>query len=260
MSTILFSMVILVIILIWYISKSKYRVAENKVPTPSKNDAIEKQKFVICNQPDKPIAFGYKTIWIAIKASDSKRVIECLDLRDVEIANWETGIIAARNSWKERVVFVSPPVKNWVFVVGEMPCLDRETDPDVAIDFIKNIASHFSDVQYFGSHRGSGWCAWARIIENEIVRAYSFGDGETLRDINDPTMEEIELGLNFIDTRTQEFIDSNVWESDDHWCPNEDDVIKLAGEWSLNPAELDQLELPESVGVVGKISSKWDQR
>ncbi|RLU01217.1 hypothetical protein [Ketobacter sp.] len=260
MSTIVFFIVLLGIILIWYFSKSKSRVVEHNEAASNKKAAIEKPKPVICNQPDKPIAFGYKTIWVAIKATDSKRVIECLDMHDVEIANWETGIVAANHSWKERLVFVSPPVKSWVFVVGGMPCLDRETDPDVAIDFIKNIASHFSDVQYFGSHRVSGWCAWARIIENEMVRAYSFGDGETLRDTNDLTMEEIELDLKFLDTRTQEFIDSNVWEIDDHWCPDEEDVTKLAGKWSLNPAELDELELPESVGFVGKISSKWDQR
>lgn len=76
MSTIVFFIVLLGIVLIWYFSKPKSRVEEHKEADPNKKVVTEKPKIVISNQADKPIAFGYKIIWVAIKATDSKNVIE----------------------------------------------------------------------------------------------------------------------------------------------------------------------------------------
>jgi hypothetical protein len=56
---------------------------------------------------------------------------------------------------------------------------------------------------------------------------------EVLQDLGERTTEEEELGFHFIDHLT---VDRD-WEVGDF--PVEDDVVRIAAKWSLNPLEID---------------------
>jgi len=99
------------------------------------------------------------------------------------------------------------------------------------------LGEKFPDVQYFGTHRVVEYHGWARVVKGKMVRQYSYvGDqGRVLCDYGKPTHEERNLGLNFDQGR----------------FPNEGDVMKLAGAWSVNPTTLEELKLGEGTGYLG---------
>jgi hypothetical protein len=83
--------------------------------------------------PDKPKSFGYKVSWFAVKASDSTRVLDALGAERGAPANWASGLAAAlpfpASQGSDRWVFVSPPVSNWVLVVGSPAGLPHPVAP-----------------------------------------------------------------------------------------------------------------------------------
>ena len=79
-------------------------------------------------------------------------------------------------------------------------------------------------------------------MDGRVVRAYGWlGErGEVLEDVGPRTPEEEELGFWFVDRTTVE----GDWEGVE--MPGEDDVMRIAGRWSINPQEVDAYP---SVGI-----------
>lgn len=201
--------------------------------------------------PDYPIPFGYKTTWLAIKSDNAQTVVTALNLNEVYRSSWKAGMAAAYAG----SIFVTPPLKKWVLVVGNIPSSGNDRHPDLCTPFLLNLGQRFSDVQFFASHRVTGYYAWARLIEGQIVRQFSWF--ETIRwNVGSPTSEEIMLGLEFPDSNQVD------WPEDEDEAfefaetlptPREGDVIQLAGMWGLNPSTLNLLNLPPSTGYVGHL-------
>src|SRR4051794_9881675 len=108
------------------------------------------------------------------------------------------------------------------------------------------LSDRFGEVQYFGTHRVVEYHAWAKALGGRVVRAYGWvGDrGEVLQDVGPKTPEEEELGFDFIDRTT------TVGDWEGIKTPGEDDVMQIAGRWSLNPQEIDAYP-SEGVGYLG---------
>ncbi len=190
-------------------------------------------------EPDEPIPFGYKCSWLAIKTDEPEAVVTSLGLAGVQKCNWAKGIAAAYKG----DVFVTPVVQGWVLVVSiALPEIPDQKRGDELTPLIKVLGKKFSDVQYFGTHRVVGYHAWLRAKDGEIVRRYAYlGErGETLRDDGKRTEEEKKLGLVYGDSK----------------FPSEQDVMKLAGAWSIDPVSLDELKLAKSVGYLGSFPNK----
>lgn len=196
-------------------------------------------EIVIDTTPDSPVAFGYKSLWLAIRTDDPEAVVEALGRTGFERANWRTGILAAQAD----AVFVTPAVDGWVLVVDpELPNLGHPPDEERWRARLAPLAERFPDVQYFASHRVVDYHAWARFENGELMRAYAWlGErGETLTDFGNPTAAEIELGQDFVDSRSPEAQDDGFWDRDDLAFPSEDDVMNVAGLWSVDPTTLDE--------------------
>lgn len=131
--------------------------------------------------PDKPMSFGYKVSWFAVKASDPARVLDALELKRGTPANWTAGLAAAlpfpsTATW----VFVSPPVSGWVLVVGAPHVLPHPVAPtecfhDIGRKFdvlFSRLMKRFADVQFFGSYRVVSFVAWARAQNGEPNRVF----------------------------------------------------------------------------------------
>ncbi len=202
--------------------------------------------------PDTPMPFGYKLTWLAIRSSNSKTVLEALPIDDIQQANWRTGYLAAYRGH----TFVSPSVDGWVFVVGyNLPGLDVPEKSTNWTKLMTHMAQQFEEVQFFGTHRVVEYHAWARFVVGKEQRAYAYAgeSGETLADRGEKTAGEIELGHNFFDERSPEAESDEYWEREDLSYPNEEDVMLVAGKWSINPQLLDQINAPEGVGWIGAL-------
>lgn len=207
--------------------------------------AIKKPQFN--PGPDTPRSFGYKCNWLAIRTDDPAKVVEALQLTDARPSSWESGIEAGYIGR----VFVSPPVDGWILAVSS----SLPSEPDTVAPFIEVLSRHFDEVQYFGTHRVVEYHAWALARAGRIVRAYAYvGErGETLWDVGARTAGEIELGVKFFNERSPEAKDEKYFERTDLTYPGEEYVMQIAGKWSINPQELEEMGLPESSGFVGRL-------
>lgn len=182
-------------------------------------------------KPDSPIPFGYKSSWLAIRTDSPDGVTTAMQLRGVLESNWRLGLEDAYGGG----VFVTPNCKGWVLVVSSnLPELSPTKRDDRLTPLIKRLCKKFDDVQYFGTHRVVQYSGWLRAKDGKIVRRYGYvGDkGFTICDEGSPTVEEKKLRLAFDETTH----------------PTEDDVMKLAGAWSIDPTKLDRLKLGKGLG------------
>jgi hypothetical protein len=186
------------------------------------------------NLEDFPISFGYKTRWLAIDSEDAPAVVEALGLLRVKQATWAEGMYKG--------TFVAPSILGWTLVQGIQP----EVGDPLFSSFLENLSRRFGEVQYFGTYRVVGYDAWAKAVDGRIVRAYGWlGErGEVLLSVGPRTQEEEELGFRFVESIPTD-ADWNNLES-----PGEEDVMRIAGRWSLNPQEIDAYE-SKGVGFLG---------
>ena len=202
--------------------------------------------------PDAPVPFGYKMTWIAIRLSDPTAILDVLPIDELQRANWSTGISAAYSHH----TFVSPPIDGWVLVLSNnIPGLDTEDRSADWKRLMERLADHFDDVQSFSTHRVVEYHAWARFLKGKEIRAYAYTgeSGETLVDRGERTEAEIELGHNFFDERSPAAESEEYWEREDLTYPDEEDVMRVAGKWSINPTRLGHLSAPPSVAWIAAI-------
>jgi hypothetical protein len=235
--------------------------------------------------PDKPQAFGYKVSWFAVKATDPAIVIDVLQVSGATPANWASGLAVACpdefSSVGDRWIFVTPPSNGWVLVVGSWlpyPTLEAHHDIGRKFDVLySRLMARFDDVQFFGSHRVSDFCAWARAVKGTPTRIFVYADGQVLMNLGDQTSDEAKLGLpnltglspsdagdaifraaEELDAEEEKLIASGLSEGEArtkvrakgrHAFPDESDVIELAGIWSVDPTQLADDDHPAGVGL-----------
>lgn len=188
------------------------------------------------NTPDQPESFGYKCLWLAIRTTDSEAVVKSLNLEHSRAANWESGLQAVEHDF----AFVSPPVNGWVFVISHsLP----EAGMDNFAPWMEWLSHQHGDVRYFGTHRVVDYHAWSWFRDGDELRTYAWlgEQGEVLANNGDVTDEEADLGYDYLEAEHDEMEE----------FPDEEHVMEVAGEWSINPQTLCDLDLPPSVGWVG---------
>jgi len=183
--------------------------------------------------PDLPISFGYKNQWLAVKTIDTQAVVAAMDLKNIQIANWSTGLIGANEGY----YFVTPPINGWTLVINSlMPDISgvKATNP---LTIIAELSAKFGDACYFGTNRVVEYHAWAKSINGKLIRAYGYlgESGEILINQGEATKEE------------QEY-----FEAEEPVLPNEEDVLFLAKQWSIDSWP-DHEENQMGTGFVGKL-------
>jgi len=240
-------------------------------------------------RPDLPLPFGSKVNWFVIKTVDVQSVAEALGLTGLRPSNWSYGIDAAYQSSPERpiTVFISPPLEGWTFVVGEGLPYPADGDRNGGnLPFGKRFRTlfdelnrRFEEVQFFGSYRVVDFTAWAWARNGKTIRVFSYvgSDGEVLANEGAQTPEEKSLGLidpglrnpadagDYLSEQQEALMEGEEEEAADAGegdgdgvtpkaFPDEDDVIELAGLWSLNPYELEALNPEPALGWLGELS------
>ena len=198
--------------------------------------------------PDTPKPFGYKIGWLAIKSTDTSRVVASLPIRDVEPANWATGIPAAYAKY----VFVSPPTRGWTLVPSFLAV--GIGDEERWRDLIQSLSSKFGEVQGFASYRVPEHHAWLRCEDGIETRALIHtGESGRFESRGNATEAEITLGYQYFDPNCAEAKSEEYWQREDLTYPDEHQVMELAELWSLDPSTLDELETEPATGWVGQL-------
>lgn len=224
------------------IGNKEYEINKSKESQKNKN-----------NEREKPQAFGYKCSWLAIKSTDNQKIIKSLALSNVQEANWTLGLSNADKMKGQ--VFVSPPLGDWTLVIGlSLPYSGDSEHKDDLTPVLLQLSKEFGEVQYFGTYRVVDYNAWAKVVHGKIVRAYGFiGErNETIWNIGEKTKEEVKLGFNFFNEKSKDAENKNYWERTDLRYPDEEDVLNLSKEWSVDTS-FENNSYPAANGVIGNI-------
>jgi hypothetical protein len=219
---------------------------------------ISERRFVFNAAPDRPCSFGCDVAWLAVKSDDAAHVMDVLGVGHQMPSNWDSGIGTAYDAMLgQHHIFVSAPTKGWVFVVGS--ALPYPTGPafvDKCLPLLMELSQHFTDVQYFASYPEIDLFAWARFSGDRMQRAFAASDEGVLWAKGKPTKEERQLGLKLFELRG---VRGRKGDAGGELLmhPTEEHVMRLAGQWSLNPTLLDGLSLQPSLGTIAVVPSSW---
>ncbi len=201
----------------------------------------------LSNDPFIPFLFDRPSRWLAVRCSNIVKVQNALHLHNPTPCSLTEGF----SKLSERKLFVSPPVKGWILIVGNgLP--DAGEDVDKLYHFLMKIANELGSVQYFSANRVVNHHSWVRIENNRVYRAYAWA-GETLWNQGDSTAAERELGL-----KCYEYGASPLpfpFSARDTNVANTDKVIQLAARWSIDPMAVNSHNLKASLGIAGDLKA-----
>jgi hypothetical protein len=159
--------------------------------------------------PDRPVAFGYKQVWLAVRDAEPQVVADIVGVIDRRASTWKEGIDRAyeqgfdreRQEWRKwQDIFVSPRVLGWTLAVGGIGALPAPSMPEW-LPWVCDLSRKLGHVQSFGTHRVSSAVFWAKAERGHVLRAYAYADGSTSVNVGDLTPEETSLGFDFLDER-----------------------------------------------------------
>ena len=203
-------------------------------------------------------AFGPDMTWIAVKTDNYAQVIEAIGGQQPVASNWNSGIGTIYNAeYGANRIFVSSPVNGWVFVVGQsLPHPQGQAFIDKCTPLLLQLGERFKDVQYFSSHPDIDLFAWAKITSGRIIRAFGVGDQGVIWDRGRTTREERTLGLKLFELRG---VRGRKGDAGGELLmhPTQEHVMRLAGQWSVNPTFLDETEGGNGLGAVCHAPVAW---
>lgn len=195
--------------------------------------------------PDLPIPFGYKSAWFAVKYGDAAIIAQLLSIKNTVESNWENAFNKINRD--SRYIFITPTIGNWTLIIGNWG--EEQLKP-----MLEKLSTEFGEAQHFITHRVSEAHGWMLARNGKVIRAYAYvGDqGENIYVEGEPT--DFEKQYNLVNTFSEEAKDPNYFEREDLVFPDEEFVMQIAGDWSVNPITYNDIEdLSEGVGIIGKL-------
>ncbi|HEX9517015.1 MAG TPA: hypothetical protein VF940_12675 [Streptosporangiaceae bacterium] len=191
-----------------------------------------------------PVGFGYKGAWLAILTEDTEAAAEALRVIDAHVASWAEGIDAAYEADQGRPpVFVTPVVDGWTLAVLSGSKLFEDDGLGGGALDLASLSRRFGEVQKFATHRVVEYQEWQRWVNGSLVRRYCWigESGEIRFDEGEPISAEGNL-LRAADL-------GGDWEAFDF--ADEETVMAVAAEWSINPTTLDERDDLPPHGLLG---------
>jgi hypothetical protein len=181
-------------------------------------------------ETDVMVGFGGKQAWLAVRDGDPEAILAALGLRNLGTVRWRDGIDLAHLT-DDRVA-VTPPLDGWTLAVGRHLMMRR---PDVA----ELSAKLQTEVQFFATHRVTESHRWQRAAGGLLIRAFGYvgRTGEVTTWFGDPDPAERDAGL------------PASYDDETTVLVAEQDVLKVAAAWSLDPATLGGRPAPGPVRI-----------
>lgn len=203
----------------------------------------EKKSALLAGHRLRPVLYETPNRWLAIKCDYPQAIQAALDLHRPTPCSWEQGLAGVR----EDKLFISPPVKGWILVIGtRLP--DPADDVDFVFRFVLHLSRTFGEVQYFSANRAISSHAWVKAERARILRAYAWA-GTTIWNQGVPTDAERELDLRCFDYGEAP---PPAFPPKHSHRLNVEKVSQLAGRWSVDPTALDARAIPPHPGIAGE--------
>jgi hypothetical protein len=186
--------------------------------------------------------FGYKTGWLAIRNGDLRDVVNVLGGRVVGAGDWQQGVDRA---YEEADIVVATPLldgsdgERWLLVAGQWVALNRHV-----VDVAALSAALDREVQLFVTHRVVEGHGWERAVGGTSIRSFEYVDGEVTRWHGAP--QEVELAIGF---PAPFDIERDAVSDNCGVAVREDDVMRVAASWSVDPTVLDGRPASEPLTV-----------
>ncbi len=179
------------------------------------------------------VGFGHKTAWLAIRDGAPDSVLVALGARPEKDVTWRSGLDRAYVS--DDCLVATPPLPGahdsaWMLVTGRRLLLrEHVVDP---VGLSEQLGT---EVQCFASDRVSEYHRWTRAVKGILVRSFAYlgASGEILGWFGDPDGIEQSIGLR--DTAPDDERTVLI---------GQDDVMRVAASWSIDPTSLDGLPAP----------------
>ena len=204
-----------------------------------------------------PQPFGWRTNWIAVKTVHAESLPAELQLETLRKCDWKKGL---RRAMEEDEVFICPPVSGWTIITGiSLPDPSRKD----TLPLLAGLSAKYDAAQFFGNHRVTNYRAWAKAERGQLIRAFAYMDGGAAWDIGELTPEEVELGLIFPDLKEENYPTVDLDDSDEDlaWpdrklkLPEDYHVFEIARKWSVDPTQIEEYEVSESLGILGTLAA-----
>ncbi len=219
---------------------------------------LREERIVFDHAPDRPLPFGYKMSWLALRTRETRRVIELLGVAEARPCNWQSGIGTVYDGdLGENHIFITPPVGDWTFVIGlPLPHPVGKGFVDKSTPFLLDLGRDLPEVQYFFTYPLIDFFAWARIKDAKLVRAFAIGDEGIVWNKGRATREEKALGLKLFELRG---VRGRKGDAGGEMIlyPTEDHVMRIAAGWSLDPTLLGDEPGRPATGYVGLAPLAW---
>jgi hypothetical protein len=226
----------------WVLNKIKH-----KQHSPDDSNAANDSDMEIL---DQPISFGYKCMWFAVKSVHTEELIKTLNLSNIRPCNWQRGIEKAY----ENAVFITPAVDGWTLACGHgLPHGDTKEGIEFVKSILQKLSTDYGEAQFFCTHRVTEYHCWIKAVEGNIQRVYSYlGEaGENIVIEGEPT--DFEKTLHLVNTFSVESREPNYFEREDVSLPDEEIVMSVAENWSINPSTLESRnDIIPALGLLGE--------
>lgn len=202
---------------------------------------------------DRPISFGYKCMWFAIKSVHTEELVKTLNLTNTRPCNWELGIEKAYES----SVFITPPINGWTIACGRgLPYGDSKEGIEFVKSILQNLSKDYGEAQFFCTHRVTEYHCWIKAVEGNIQRVYSYLGEANENIMIEGEADDFEKSLHLVDTFSDEAKEKNYFERSDITLPDEEILMKVAENWSINPSTLESRnDIMPVLGLLGQVSS-----
>ncbi len=185
------------------------------------------------------VGFGGKQAWLAVRDGEPVALLAALGLRDLGEVPWRDAIdLAHLTDDRLAVTPLLPGARDtsWVLATGRY--LLR---PDTVVDVTGLSGRLHTEVQFFATYRVTELHRWQRAADGSLIRSFGYvgQTGEVTSWHGDPDPAERDAGL-------------PAWfDEESTVLVSEQDVLKVANAWSIDPTTLAGRPAPGPVRIGG---------
>lgn len=235
LATVLFAVLVFAVLIGFYLKRSRAEQRKNqRRRAMAANEEGWKSWMPMMEGPSR---------WLAVRSGNIQAVQNALGLHNPTPCLWGEPELA------EHSLFISPPVRGWILIVGTgVP--DPAENVDECYRWVRRLSADLGEVQFFSVNRVVNHHAWVRADMGEIGRAYAWV-GETVWNQGAITAAEEELELSCFGYG--EGANEGALLGAEGLMLNAERVGLLAARWSVDPWGVDAQWLSSSSGIAGDL-------
>lgn len=206
-----------------------------------KNEKIEN---LLCEEIIDGIPFGYKNSWFVFKNLDFELIKSKLntELQYLSTVSFEEGL---KQGWGGYFALLKP-INNYTILISSNGGNFLET--------AKKLSKELGTIEYYMTHRGSNIIAISRFEYGLTKREFVVtGDSGVITNEGIPTEIEIKIA-----EKEKEIILNNARQEDIEYYKkqellsflgDEENLMEIAENWSINPSKLDKYKVHNCVEI-----------